>query len=75
MPLVVGAVSGSLPVLFWEGLTAWLNQKGQPFDFTLFPTEEAQRAAHFDGKIDVAWCSPLAWVLTARAAQRLKPEM
>lgn len=71
MALVLGAVSGALSVPFWEGLTAWLNQRGQPCDFTLFPTEEAQRAAHFDGKIDVAWCSPLAWVLTTRAARRL----
>ncbi len=71
MPLVLGAVAYDPKVVtIWEGFKTWLNQRGQPFDFVLFSTYEAQVEAHLDGKIDVAWNSPLAWVQTAHAAQK-----
>ena len=71
MPLVLGAVAYDPKVVtIWEGFKAWLNQRGQPFDYVLFSTYEAQVEAHLEGKIDVAWNSPLAWVQTAHAAQK-----
>ena len=41
--LVIGAVAYDPKVVtIWEGFKAWFNQRGQPFDYVLFSTYEAQ---------------------------------
>ena len=64
-PLVLGAVTYDPKVVtIWEGFKAFFNERGLPFDFVLFSTYEAQVEAQLQGRIDVAWNSPLAWVHT-----------
>jgi phosphonate transport system substrate-binding protein len=68
--LVLGAVAYDPKVVtIWEGFRAWFAERDFEFDYVLFSNYERQVDAHFDGIIDVAWNSPLAWVRTRRAAQ------
>jgi ABC-type phosphate/phosphonate transport system substrate-binding protein len=69
--LILGAVAYDPKVVtIWDGFRAWLGARGVPFDYVLFSNYEAQVEAHLAGVLDVAWNSPLAWVLTERAAAR-----
>jgi phosphonate transport system substrate-binding protein len=68
---VLGAVAYDPKVItIWEGFRTWFRQQGFPFDYVLFSNYERQVQAHFDGVIDVAWNSPLAWIEAERLAAR-----
>lgn len=70
--LVLGAVAYDAKVVpIWEGFRTYFAAHGLPFDFVLYSNYERQVDAHLRGDIDVAWNSPLAWIETVRAAQRL----
>jgi ABC-type phosphate/phosphonate transport system substrate-binding protein len=69
--LILGAVAYDPKVVtIWDGFRAWLGARGVPFDYVLFSNYEAQVDAHLRGLLDVAWNSPLAWLLAARANPR-----
>src|SRR3954471_12006931 len=68
-PLILGAVAYAPKVVtIWEGFKAWFTAQGLPFDFVLFSNYESQVEAQFDGGIDLAWNSPLAWERARRIA-------
>ena len=68
--LVMGAVAYAPKVVtIWEGFKAWFAQQGLTFDYRLFSNYEAQVEAQFDGTIDLAWNSPLAWIRAERIAR------
>ena len=68
--LVMGAVAYAPKVVtIWEGFKAWFADQGLAFDSVLFSNYEAQVEAQFDGRVDVAWNSPLAWVRADRIAR------
>jgi phosphonate transport system substrate-binding protein len=58
-------------VTIWEGFRTWL--RGSDFDldldFVLYSHYERQVEDLLDGRIDVAWNSPLAWVRARRMAE------
>ncbi|MHB8671223.1 MAG: phosphate/phosphite/phosphonate ABC transporter substrate-binding protein [Acidimicrobiales bacterium] len=55
-------------VTIWEGFRRWLGSRGLDFDFVLYSNYERQVEDLVDGRIDVAWNSPLAWVRARRMA-------
>ncbi|RYY92716.1 MAG: hypothetical protein EOO24_28405 [Comamonadaceae bacterium] len=66
----MGAVAYAPKVVtIWEGFKAFFARNGLPFDFVLYANYERQVEAQFDGAIDVAWNSPLAWVRARRIAE------
>ncbi|GDX79570.1 hypothetical protein LBMAG42_13810 [Deltaproteobacteria bacterium] len=70
-PFVLGAVAYDPKVVaIWDGFKQFFEDHGLPFDYVLFHNYERQVAAHFAGLIDVAWNSPLAWVMTERIARK-----
>ncbi len=70
--LMLGAVAYDPKVVtIWDGFQRFFESQGLPFDYVLFTNYEQQVLAHFDGVIDVAWNSPLAWVQTRRIAERV----
>lgn len=76
--VLLGAVASSPSVVtIWDGFKAWLNKKGLPFDYILYTNYERQVADLLEGRIDVAWNTPLAWVRARRSAEgagkRLQP--
>lgn len=67
--IILGAVAYDAKVVpIWEGFKRYFESHGLPFDFVLYSNYERQVAAHLRGEIDLAWNSPLAWILTRRAA-------
>ena len=67
--LLLGAVAYDAKVVpIWDGFKAHFESHGLPFDFVLYSNYERQVAAHLRGEIDLAWNSPLAWIMTRRAA-------
>ncbi|WP_343632619.1 PhnD/SsuA/transferrin family substrate-binding protein [Roseateles sp.] len=68
-PLLMGAVAYAPKVVtIWEGFKAWFAEHGLAFDYLLFSNYERQVEAQFDGRIHVAWNSPLAWERARRIA-------
>ena len=68
--LVMGAVAYAPKVItIWEGFKAWFREHGLEFDFVLYSNYERQVEAQFDGTLDLAWNSPLAWVRAERMAR------
>ena len=68
-PLIMGAVAYAPKVVtIWEGFKAWFAEQGLAFDFVLFSNYESQVEAQFDGRIHLAWNSPLAWERARRIA-------
>jgi ABC-type phosphate/phosphonate transport system substrate-binding protein len=68
-PLLLGAVAYDPKVVtIWDGFRAWLRDHGLPFDYVLYSNYERQVEDLVDGRIDVAWNSPLAWVRARRMA-------
>lgn len=66
-PLVMGAVAYAPKVVtIWEGFRQFFEDNGLPFDFVLYSNYERQVEALFDGTIQVAWNSPLAWLRAER---------
>lgn len=69
MTLLLGAVAYDPKVVtIWSGFRAWLAARGLPFDFVLYSNYERQVDDLVDGRIDMAWNSPLAWIRARRLA-------
>jgi phosphonate transport system substrate-binding protein len=66
-PLLLGAVAYDPKVVtIWDGFRRWLRERDVDFDYVLYSNYERQVEDLVDGRIDVAWNSPLAWVRTRR---------
>src|ERR1700733_6826906 len=69
MAVLLGAVAHEPKVVTsWDGVRAWLRWSGLDFDYVLYSNYERQVLDLVDGRIDVAWNSPLAWVRARRLA-------
>jgi phosphonate transport system substrate-binding protein len=69
MSVLLGAVAYDPKVItIWDGFRAWLRASGVDFDYVLYSNYERQVTDLVDGRIDVAWNSPLAWVRARRLA-------
>jgi len=70
MSLVLGAVAYDPKVVtIWDGFRAWLRGPGGvDFDYVLYSNYERQVLDLVEGRVDVAWNSPLAWVRARRLA-------
>lgn len=67
--LVLGAVAYDPKVVtIWDGFRTWLRERGFEFDYVLYSNYESQVEQLVEGRIDVAWNSPLAWVRARRMA-------
>ena len=65
----MGAVAYAPKVVtIWEGFKAWFAEHDLAFDYVLFSNYERQAEAQFDGRIHLAWNSPLAWERARRIA-------
>ncbi len=69
MAVLLGAVAYDPKVVtIWDGFRAWLRSSDLDFDYVLYSNYERQVRDLVDGRIDVAWNSPLAWVRARRLA-------
>jgi ABC-type phosphate/phosphonate transport system substrate-binding protein len=69
-PLIMGAVAYAPKVVtIWEGFKEYFRAHDFEFDFILYSNYESQVEAQFNGSIDIAWNSPLAWVRADRMAR------
>ncbi len=70
MGVTLGAVAYDPKVVtIWDGFRAWLRGPGGvDFDYVLYSNYERQVLNLVDGRVDVAWNSPLAWVRARRLA-------
>jgi phosphonate transport system substrate-binding protein len=68
--VLLGAVAYDPKVVtIWDGFRSWLRDcAGLDFDYVLYSNYERQVSDLVDGRIDVAWNSPLAWVRARRLA-------
>ena len=68
--VLLGAVAYDPKVVtIWDGFRSWLRDSaGLDFDYVLYSNYERQVCDLVDGRIDVAWNSPLAWVRARRLA-------
>lgn len=70
MPLMMGAVAYAPKVVtIWEGFKEYFRSRDFEFDYILYSNYERQVLAQFDGSIQIAWNSPLAWVRADRMAK------
>jgi phosphonate transport system substrate-binding protein len=68
-PLLLGAVAYDAKVVaIWGGFRDWFRSRDLDFDFVLYSNYERQVLDLLDGRVDVAWNSPLAWVRARRLA-------
>lgn len=66
-PLKVGAVMYDPKVsVIWEIIRDFFDQQACPIDLRFYSTYEDQVAELVDGKVDIAWNSPLAWLDSQR---------
>jgi ABC-type phosphate/phosphonate transport system substrate-binding protein len=70
MSILLGAVAYDPKVVtIWDGFRAWLRGPGGvDFDYVLYSNYERQVVDLVEGRVDVAWNSPLAWVRARRLA-------
>ncbi len=69
-PLLMGAVAYAPKVVtIWEGFKEYFRRHDFEFDFVLYSNYESQVEAQFNGTLDIAWNSPLAWVRADRLAR------
>lgn len=69
MSVLLGGVAYDPKVVtIWDGFRSWLRGAGLDFDYVLYSHYERQVTDLVDGRIDVAWNSPLAWVRARRLA-------
>jgi phosphonate transport system substrate-binding protein len=62
-PVLVGAVAYDPKVVeIWEGFREYFAEAGVPTDYILFSNYERQVEALFDGVIDIAWNTNLAYL-------------
>lgn len=72
-PLLLGAVAYDPKVVtIWDGFRIWLRERDFEFDYLLYSNYERQVDDLVEGRIDVAWNSPLAWVRARRMAPAAK---
>ena len=70
MSVLLGAVAYDPKVVtIWDGFRSWLRASGLDFDYVLYSNYERQVTDLVDGRVDVAWNSPLAWVRARRLAR------
>jgi phosphonate transport system substrate-binding protein len=70
MTLLLGAVAYDPKVVtIWDGFRSWLRDNDLDFDYVLYSHYERQVTDLVDGRVDVAWNSPLAWVRARRLAE------
>jgi ABC-type phosphate/phosphonate transport system substrate-binding protein len=68
--ILLGAVAYDPKVVtIWEGIRAYFRESGVALDFALFSNYERQVEMLLQGKIDVAWNTPLAHVRVKRRTQ------
>jgi len=68
--LVMGAVAYDPKVItIWDGFRAWFREQGFAFDYVLYSNYERQVEELVDGRVHVAWNSPMAWVRARRLAE------
>ena len=68
--LVMAAVAYDPKVItIWDGFRAWFREQGFAFDYVLYSNYERQVEELVDGRVHVAWNSPLAWVRARRLAE------
>ena len=71
-PFTLGAVAYAPKVItIWEGFKDYFSKQGFSFDYVLYSNYEAQVEALFNGSIDAAWNSPLAWVRSERMGRAI----
>ncbi|HET7832055.1 MAG TPA: PhnD/SsuA/transferrin family substrate-binding protein [Gallionella sp.] len=69
-PLIMGAVTYAPKVVtIWDGFREYFRRRNFAFDYLLYSNYERQVEAQFDGTIDIAWNSPLAWLRAQRMAR------
>ncbi|MFS2294165.1 MAG: phosphate/phosphite/phosphonate ABC transporter substrate-binding protein [Actinomadura sp.] len=69
--LLMGAVAYDPKVVtIWSRFREWLTARGLPFDFVLYSNYERQVEDLIEGRVQLAWNSPLAWVRARRQAER-----
>ncbi len=68
--MLLGAVAYDPKVVtIWDGFRTWLRGPGGvDFDYVLYSNYERQVLDLVEGRLDVAWNSPLAWVRARRLA-------
>ena len=70
MTLLLGAVAYDPKVVtIWDGFRSWLRDNDLDFDYVLYSNYERQVVDLVEGRVDVAWNSPLAWVRARRLAE------
>jgi phosphonate transport system substrate-binding protein len=68
--LVLGAVAYDPKVVtIWDGFRAWFREHGLDLTYVLYAHYEHQVEDLIEGRIDVAWNSPLAWIRSERMAK------
>lgn len=68
----LGAVAYAPKVItIWEGFKEYFSKHDFDFDYLLYSNYETQVEALFNGSIDVAWNSPLAWIRAERMGRAL----
>jgi len=68
--LVLGAVAYDAKVVtIWDGFRRWFRDRGLDMTYVLYAHYEHQVDDLMDGRIDVAWNSPLAWIRADRMAK------
>jgi len=71
MSFVLGAVAYDPKVVtIWDGFRTWLRRQDFDFDYLLYSNYERQVEELLDGRVDVAWNSPLAWVRARLLAEK-----
>jgi ABC-type phosphate/phosphonate transport system substrate-binding protein len=67
---LLGAVAYDPKVVtIWTGFRDWFTRQGFPFDYVLYSHYERQVEDLLEGRLHVAWNSPLAWVRARRLAR------
>jgi ABC-type phosphate/phosphonate transport system substrate-binding protein len=68
-PLLLGAVAYDPKVVtIWDGFRHWFADHDVAVDYVLYSNYERQVVELVQGRTDIAWNSPLAWVRTRRLA-------
>ena len=52
--------------VIWEVIGYFFESKGCPIDVAFYSNYELQVTALLDGRVDIAWNSPLAWLDASR---------
>ena len=69
--IVVGAVMYDPKVsVIWDIIKGFFKAEGCPIDCLFYSTYELQVDALVEGRIDIAWNSPLAWIDAERRTKR-----